>query len=669
MIVNAVGTDRITLWNLNGKNIEKTVHRNNSEIFVSGDKYDLDFLSRQFDSSGWIRYSWLESRDIYGNMPGMNVTVKPSQERELVRIIQYCGYGRKFSVFNAFIDPVLKFMAKEKLRFFDKKSLYDPDPQLPAVDISVNGQKYGNFSGITINGSSERVSMNAMENVAGEIENSKVIIYDNHNGNLSRFLRYMENAGYALPKIYSGRGGSYESYGQIHYSEGRIRINGKMCISKSSMIYSESGLEGVYELSKISSLNPETASIVTPGTAVSSMEIYRALSLGILVTAFKDDHEREKSIESLFNTDRGGFVLQPDPGIYEDIYEIDFSSMYPTIIVNYNLSPETIKVSPGKNRIKLPGDNPYYVERNWRGFLSSAIEPLLKERLIYKTIKAMDRSYENRDIALKWLLVTSFGYTGYKNARFGRIELHEAITSIGRWALSRAMRICEDEGFKVIHGIVDSLWVKGNGNITHAITRIRNETMINIVLDAHYEWLFVPPSKSGLGALNRYFGLKKNSGFKVRGIDLRRSDVPEISRKMQRELLEILSQCKTISEIGEASGRITHVRDRYKSKLRLMEKDDFTLNIKPSRRLEDYRVENIQKAAIRSVRNMGLDENPGQRLEIIVKDGKRNIIAETGDDNPDYSFYEKYINRAFEPFQYLISYAKKREKASLEDWF
>ena len=55
MIVNAVGTDRITLWNLNGKNIEKTVHRNNSEIFVSGDKYDLDFLSKQFDSSGWIR--------------------------------------------------------------------------------------------------------------------------------------------------------------------------------------------------------------------------------------------------------------------------------------------------------------------------------------------------------------------------------------------------------------------------------------------------------------------------------------------------------------------------------------------------------------------------------------------------------------------------------------
>ena len=46
--------------------------------------------------------------------------------------------------------------------------------------------------------------------------------------------------------------------------------------------------------------------------------------------------------------------------------------------------------------------------------------------------------------AEKWLLVTCFGYLGYKNARFGRIEAHEAVTAYGREALLRAKEAAED---------------------------------------------------------------------------------------------------------------------------------------------------------------------------------------------------------------------------------
>ncbi|MHB8361302.1 MAG: type B DNA-directed DNA polymerase [Thermoplasmataceae archaeon] len=668
MIINAVGTDRICLWEFHGGKIKKTFYQNISEIFVSGDQYDLEFLARQFDDSGWIRYLWDEFRDIYGNMKGLVIQVQPSKEREIIRIIQFCGYGRKFSIFNASIDPVLRFMAKRKLRFFEKASIYDMEPQMPVTNISVKESRMGDFSEVTINGSTERNMSIAMDNVYSAIDESVFVIYSNHMGSFTRFLRVMENKGYRIPHIYSGKGESYESYGQVHYSEGRIRIRGKICINSSSMFYSESGLEGILHISGISGLNPETVAFVTPGTAVSSMEIYMALSLDILVPAFKDDHEREKSIEELFNTDKGGFVLQPDSGIYHDIYEIDFSSMYPTIIVNYNLSPETIHSSHGKDRVKLPGDNPYYVQSNERGFLSRAIETLLKERLMYKTIKSMNEVYNKRDIAMKWLLVTSFGYTGYKNARFGRIELHEAITSIGRWALSRAMRIAEEEGFSIIHGIVDSLWIKGNGNVARTIRRIREETRINIVMDSYYYWLFIPPARSGLGSLNRYFGLRRNSGMKIRGIDSRRSDVPEISRKMQQEILNALSKCRNAQEILSVSNEINGIKNRYMANIRKLKKEEFILNIKPTRRLEHYKVENIQKAAIRSARSQGIRENPGQRMAVIVKDGKRKIIAESSEDVPDYRFYEKYIERAYEPFQHLISSIKTKGPTTLENW-
>ncbi|EQD77524.1 DNA polymerase I, partial [mine drainage metagenome] len=141
--------------------------------------------------------------------------------------------------------------------------------------------------------------------------------------------------------------------------------------------------------------------------------------------------------------------------------------------------------------------------------------------------------------------------------------------------------------------------------------------------------------------------------MKIRGIDSRRSDVPEISRKMQQEILNILSGCRNAQEMLSMSNEINGIKNRYMANIRKLKNEEFILNIKPTRRLEHYKVENLQKAAIRSVRSQGIHENPGQRMAVIVKDGKRKIIAESSEDIPDYRFYEKYIERAFEPFQQL----------------
>ena len=86
--------------------------------------------------------------------------------------------------------------------------------------------------------------------------------------------------------------------------------------------------------------------------------------------------------------------------------------MYPSIIVNANLSPETIE----------------HPERP--GFLPLALSPLLQLRINTKRLKKTNPKIAGIDSILKWMLVTCFGYTGYKNAKFGRIEVHEGITGI-----------------------------------------------------------------------------------------------------------------------------------------------------------------------------------------------------------------------------------------------
>ena len=68
--------------------------------------------------------------------------------------------------------------------------------------------------------------------------------------------------------------------------------------------------------------------------------------------------------------------------------------------------------------------------------------------------------YKERQTALKWMLVTCFGYLGYKNARFGRIEAHEAVTAHGRDKLLTAKEISEAAGYTVLHGLTDCLWLQ-----------------------------------------------------------------------------------------------------------------------------------------------------------------------------------------------------------------
>ena len=63
-------------------------------------------------------------------------------------------------------------------------------------------------------------------------------------------------------------------------------------------------------------------------------------------------------------------------------------------------------------------------------------------------------------LILKWVLVTSFGYLGFNNAKFGRIDAHIAVCAFDRQVLLQAAKIAERLGFRVLHGIVDSIWIK-----------------------------------------------------------------------------------------------------------------------------------------------------------------------------------------------------------------
>src|SRR4030067_2431832 len=148
------------------------------------------------------------------------------------------------------------------------------------------------------------------------------------------------------------------------------------------------------------------------------------------------------------------------------------------------------------------------------------------------------------------MLVTSFGYLGYRNARFGRIEAHEAVTAFGRESLLQAKEVCEEEGFELLHAITDSLWIRKRAfkeeEVLHLCRRISEATGLTMNLEGIYQWMVFLPSKGNPESpvANRYFGLFKSGKMKARGLAFRRSDTPPLIQKAQVKMLEILADAK-----------------------------------------------------------------------------------------------------------------------------
>jgi len=211
----------------------------------------------------------------------------------------------------------------------------------------------------------------------------------------------------------------------------------------------------------------------------------------------KWEPERFTDVETLHAADRGGFTFAPEVGFHENVHEIDFASLYPRIICEHNVSPETVGCDCGAADEAAATDESAadgtaatdesaadgtaatdesaagthrvpeleYEICETDGFLPAVLEPLISERAEIKRRLETDLPEEEaaglraESGAIKWVLVSCFGYQGYRNAKFGRIECHEAINAYAREIALTAKRRLEDAGWRIVHGIVDSLWV------------------------------------------------------------------------------------------------------------------------------------------------------------------------------------------------------------------
>ncbi len=375
---------------------------------------------------------------------------------------------------------------------------------------------------------------------------------------------------------------SYFSYGRIVSHAGARTLYGRLHLDRhNSFALAETGLAGLIEQARVAKVDLQHMARTTTGTGITSMQLEMACRDGILIPYRKQEPEAFKSALELLHTDQGGLVFAPIIGYHEQVGELDFSSMYPSIMVRFNVSPETVNC-------RCCRDNPaagvpeigHHTCRHSLGLVPRTLAPLLDKRARYKRLLASATNplvrtvLDQRQTALKWLLVVSFGYLGYKNARFGRIEAHESVTAYSRDILLQAKETAEQRGYRLLHAIVDSLWLHKPGatredydTLAQAITE---RTGLPINLEGIYRWIGFLPSRVNprMPVPNQFVGVFEQGAMKIRGVELRRSDAPLVVKRAQAEVLRCLSQARTLAELHEQAMQAVEIVRAYRHYLR-----------------------------------------------------------------------------------------------------
>jgi DNA polymerase elongation subunit (family B) len=867
-------SDSIAYWVRDHRGATKVVDRAfRPEIFVHADREKLRDLEgalpalREVGEVAWERRStWLgeEPREV------LRVSIsRYSRVRDVAHTIDNRGRYRDFSLFNVDLRFSQRYLVEKGIFPMGRMELrpgpvmledpfemeYETPPLtsvvlqatcgrprgIPSFDDRLTSAKVGSSE---LDGDEESI----LRGVEGALERDDPdIVYTD--GGDSFLLPYLHHRAKLLgmPGLRLGReegtaraasrGKSYHTYGQIRYKPPSHTLRGRIHLDRaSSFLYIESGLDGLIDLSRISRVPLQEMARLSPGSAISAMEVNQALLDGCVVLWKKNVPERFKTANELIVADRGGFIYEPRVGIHGRVLEVDFTSLYPNIMAKFNISPETISCgccpAPSR-RVPVLG---YGICDRRVGLIPRVLKPVIERRTTLKRMVREGRPdaerYRQRVDILKWLLVTCldrgtevpctldgrfqvvpiediverfsggrdgehlvregvyvfgvdgalepsvkrvdrvfrfpspphllevgtgagavrmtldhpcyvldgdalevvmakdlteahelptllplygggrggalgrtrvtgvrrvapsgdrvyclgvdgvhrgfalangvlthncFGYTGYRNARFGRIECHEAINAYGREIMLQASEIAEAHGFEILHGIVDSLWLRGSGDPHRFCEHVSGHIGIPLEPEGVYDWIvFLPSRAHDVGVLNRYYGRFEDGKLKVRGLELRRRDAPGVVKDLQADMLAHLSGARDVEGFASLVPGALEVVGRYVDELRgrAVPLDRLLVSRRVTRELGEYRQFNDSVAALDQLERAGARTNPGETVRYIITDaGSRDAdrrlrveqVAEPGDEY-DAEAYVKLVLRAAEsvllPFGY-----------------
>ncbi len=415
--------------------------------------------------------------------------------------------------------------------------------------------------------------------------------------------------------------------GPVFYRPHPFHLRGRLHLDRSHMTFGN--FHGLIEASRLTAFPPQRMARSSPGTGINLLQMQEALNRDVLIPETKADPEQYKTGIELLNADRGGHVITPRVGVFSDVGELDFLSLYPALMIKHNISPEALFCDCCPDDATIVPELGYWLCRRQPGIVPTFLKPILDKRTYYKQHRHDNPIYEARQAALKWLLVVSFGYLGFRASRFGRVEAYECVTAFSRRVLLQTKAVSELNGFQVLHGIVDCVWLQKTGATVEDYLAvgeaIQKVTGLPIEFEGRYRWImFLPCRNQPYGALTRYCGVKEDGTIKVRGIELRRRDTPPLIKQLQLDLLTCLAGAEDVDKMQQLVPQLLTIVKDYLELLHSggVTTDELTITQNISKAPHEYQQQCSQAIAAELAIRYGDDVQPGQPIKYVHTDAK-----------------------------------------------
>lgn len=327
-------------------------------------------------------------------------------------------------------------------------------------------------------------------------------------------------------------------------------------------------------------------------------------------------------VERPYEPYKGAIVLKPKPGIHRNVAVLDFSSMYPSLMIKYNISPDTL-VLPGEkieeDSVNVAPEVGYAFRKTPPGFYRKVLEKLLKAREeVKERMKGLDpgspeyRILEERQKAIKVIANATYGYCGWVGARWYRRQVAEATTAWGRKTISETIKLAQNLGLTVIYGDTDSIFVIYDPDKVGKLINIINENLnLDIKIDKLYKKIFFTEAKK------RYCGLMEDGRIDVVGLEAVRGDWAELAREVQEKVIEIILKEE---DIGKAVKYVRETIENLHAGKIPLEKLIVWKTLTKS--FEDYEVEAAHVIAAKRLMEAGYRVSKGGKIGFIVGKGK-----------------------------------------------
>lgn len=330
----------------------------------------------------------------------------------------------------------------------------------------------------------------------------------------------------------------------------------------------------------------------------------------------------------------GAFVFQPIPGLYEKIGFFDFSSMYASVIVSYNLSLSTLTKQKKDSYESIADKKKIYFSKTKSGFIPLLLKEIIDKRRQFKEEynKNPNPISKARSNAFKLIANAAYGYQGFFGARYYCREAAASTAYFAKQNIKKAIEIFEKSGFKVIYSDTDSVSIILGNKTEKQALEILEKINKNLpgIMELDYEGLFkrgiwVTKRTGEFGAKKKYALIDEKNKIKIRGFETVRRDWCDLARETQNKVLRFILQD------GNEKKALEYVKQTIKQiKNREIKLKEILIRTQLKKPIEEYKSINPHVTIAKKMQALEMPIDIGMLIEYYIAEPENHQKTKTG---------------------------------------